>query len=40
MDDKKVFKKAKDIFNKLNTDPASVVFAEELLDARKIQNMT
>ena len=39
MDDKKAFKKAKDIFNKLKTDPASVVFAEELLDARLLKKL-
>ena len=39
MDDKKAFKKAKDIFNKLKTDTASVVFAEELLDARLLKKL-
>ena len=34
MEDKKQLKKARNIFNKLKTDPASVVFAEELLDLK------
>ena len=32
LDNKKDFKKARNIFNKLKTDPASVVFAEESLN--------
>ena len=38
MGDKKVFKKAKNIFNNLNTDPASVIFAEEFLEDRLLKN--
>ena len=34
MEDKKQLKKAKKLFNKLKTDPASVVFAEEILDLK------
>ena len=34
MEDEKKLKKARNIFNKLKTDPASVVFAEELLDLK------
>ena len=33
-DDKKNFKIARAIFNKLKTDPSSVAFAEELLDKK------
>ena len=32
MDNKKIFKRAKSLFNSLKTDPASVIFAEEFLD--------
>ena len=39
MDDKKVFKKAKNLFIKLKTDPASVIFAEELLDDRVLKKL-
>ena len=40
MDDKKVFKKAKlKLFIKLKTDPASVIFAEELLDDRVLKKL-
>ena len=39
MDDKKALKKAKNILNKLKTDPASVIFAEELLDARLLKKL-
>ena len=38
MGDKKVFKKAKNVFNNLNTDPASVIFAEEFLEDRLLKN--
>ena len=34
MEDKKQFKKANNLFNKLKTDPGSIVFAEELLDLK------
>ena len=37
MDDKKIFKNAKNLFNFLKTDPSSVLFAEETLD-RKLLN--
>ena len=33
-DDKKNFKTAGTIFNRLKTDPSSVVFAEKLLDKK------
>ena len=33
-DNKKDFKKARSIFNKLKTDPSSVAFAEEILDKK------
>ena len=39
MDDKKALKQAKNIFNKLKTDSAGVVFAEELLDARLLKKL-
>ena len=34
MDDKKLFKKAKNLFNSLKIDPSSVLFAEEKLDQK------
>ena len=37
MDQKKIFKKTKNLFLKLKTDPASIIFAEETLDARLLQ---
>ena len=39
MDDKRVFKKAKILFNNLNTDPASVIFAEQFLDDRLLRKL-
>ena len=36
---KKVFKKAKTLFNKLKTDPASVIFAEEFLDNKLLKQL-
>ena len=39
MDDKKVLKKAKDLFFKLKTDPASVIFAEEILDNKVLKKL-
>ena len=39
MDNKKVFKKAKTLFNSLKTDPASVIFAEEFLDNRLLKKL-
>ena len=37
MDEKKQFKRAKNMFNSLKIDPSSVLFAEEILD-RKLLN--
>ena len=34
MDDKKLFKKAKNIFTSLKTDPSSVLFSEEKIDSK------
>lgn len=39
MDDKKVFKKAKSLFNGLKTDPARVIFAEEFLDNKLLTKL-
>lgn len=39
MDNKKIFKKAKNLFLKLKTDPASIIFAEEILDSRLVKNL-
>ena len=39
MDDKKVFKKSKTLFNNLKTDPASVIFAEEFLDNKLLKKL-
>ena len=39
MDDQKVFKKAKTLFNSLRTDPVSVIFAEEFLDDRLLKKL-
>ena len=39
MEDKKQLKKAKKLFNKLKTDPASVVFAEEILDLKLLNKL-
>ena len=39
MHDKKVFKKAKNLFIKLKTDPASVIFAKDLLDVRLLKKL-
>ena len=38
MEHKKVLQKAKILFKKLKTDPASVIFSEELLDKRLLKN--
>ena len=38
MDNKQVLEKAKNLFIKLKTDPASVIFAAELLDMRLLKN--
>ena len=37
MDDKKLFEKAKNIFNSLKTDPSSVLFSEEKIDGRLLK---
>ena len=39
MDDKKIFKKAKILFDSLKTDPASTIFAEEILDNRLLRKL-
>ena len=39
MNDKKVFKKVKNLFNGLKIDPSNVLFVEEKLD-RKLSNRT
>ena len=39
MDDKKIFKKAKRLFDSLKTDPASIIFAEEFLDNRLLKKL-
>ena len=39
MEDKKQLKKARNIFDKLKTDTASVVFAEELLDLKLLNKL-
>ena len=39
MDDKKVFKKAKNLLIKLKADPASAIFAEELLDEKLLKKL-
>ena len=36
---KKVFKKAKTLFNNLKTDPVSVIFAEEFLDNKLLKQL-
>ena len=39
MDYKKIFKKVKRLFDRLKTDPASVIFAEEFLDNRPLKKL-
>ena len=39
MEDKKVLQKARILFKKLKTDPASVIFSEELLDNRLLKKL-
>ena len=39
MNDKKIFKKAKILFDSLKTDPASTIFAEEILDNRLLRKL-
>ena len=39
MEDKKVLKKARNLFVKSKTDPVSVLFSEELLDNRLLKKL-
>ena len=39
MEDKKLLQKARNLFVKLKIDPASVLFAEELLDKRLLKKL-
>ena len=39
MEDKKVLKRARNLFVKLKTDPVSVLFSEELLDNRLLKKL-
>ena len=39
MDNKKLFKKAKNIFTCLKTDPSSVLFSEEKIDSRLLKKL-
>ena len=39
MNDKKLFKKAKNLFNSLKTDPSSVLFAGEILDKKLLNKL-
>ena len=39
MNDKKLFKKAKNLFNSLKTDPSSVLFAREILDKKLLNKL-
>ena len=39
MVDKRTLKKAKNLFFKLTTDPASVIFVEKLLDSKVIKKL-
>ena len=39
MEDKKVLKKARTLFNRLKNDPVSVLFSEELLDKQLLQKL-
>ena len=39
MEDKKVLKEARTIFNSLKTDPTSVLFSEEKIDNRLLKNL-
>ena len=39
MEDKKVLKRARNLFVKLKTDPVSVLFSEELLDNQLLKNL-
>ena len=39
MDNKKLFKKAKNIFTSLKTDPSSVLFSEEKIDSKLLKKL-
>ena len=39
MDDKTFFKKAKNIFTSLKTDPSSVLFSEEKIDSKLLKKL-
>ena len=39
MDDKKIFKKAENVFNSLKIDPSSAIFAEEVLDKKLLNRL-
>ena len=39
MEDEKLFKKAKNLFNLLQIDPSSVIFAEEKLDEKLLNRL-
>ena len=39
MDNEKLFKKAKNIFTSLKTDPSSVLFSEEKIDSRFLKKL-
>ena len=39
MDDKKIFKKAENVFNSLKIDPCSAIFAEEVLDKKLLNRL-
>ena len=39
MDDKKLFKKAKNIFTSLKTDPSSLLFSEEKIDSSLLKKL-
>ena len=39
MDDKKIFKKAENVFNSLKIDTSSAIFAEEVLDKKLLNRL-
>ena len=39
MDNEELFKKAKNIFTSLKTDPSSVLFSEEKIDSRLLKRI-
>ena len=39
MEDKKVLQKVRTLFNRLNTEPASVLFSEEVLEKRLLKKL-